>query len=117
MHQITNSPISPCQSLRKETKDHAEVEDASGGRQAVQEDCDRKVHAQQGVQAPHSDEQDAKPEARAQGYLRHVEGGYRAAATDVAGLRFEKFPVPGFQFPVTNWKLATGHWKLETDKR
>jgi hypothetical protein len=68
------------------TSDHAEVENTPGSREAVQEDGKRKISPEQGVQAPHPDEQDAQPEARAQGYFCDIEGRHGAAAQDVAEL-------------------------------
>ena len=64
-----------------EERDHAETENTPGRRQAVQEDRHRKVHAQQGVQAPHPDEQDPQ---RASAALR---GTFVVAPADQAKLR------------------------------
>ena len=59
---------------------HAETEDTSGRRQAVQEDGDGQVRAGQGVQAAHPDEQDAEPQARAEGHDRRLRRRHEEAA-------------------------------------
>ena len=77
---------------------HAEVEDTPRRRQAVQEDRDGQVHAEQGVQAPHPDEQVPQPQARPEGHGGRLDANQTRTAPDVAGLSASfQLPAPSCQ--------------------
>src|SRR6185436_18584754 len=74
----------PGDSELESTSGHAEVENASWRRQALQEDGHRKVHPRVRLQAAHPHQQVDQAQACAARQSRGVRSGHAAAEEDVA---------------------------------